>query len=48
MTPAPAHVRATCPVCGVDLAFTKVVNPDGSLTIELTPYGTTHVGAHYK
>lgn len=48
MTPAPAHVKTACPVCGVELAHSRTNNSDGSIVLTLTPYGTDHVGAHYK
>lgn len=42
------HVKASCPVCGVDLAFSLRQEEDGAWSIQLTLHGEIHIEEHYK
>lgn len=49
MKPPAAHLKAKCPVCAVELAFSWHTEDRGAtIIVQLTDQGHQHIQNHYK
>lgn len=43
------HLKATCPVCSVELAFSWITTNNGkTVELQLTDHGQDHIENHYQ